>query len=684
MSVELLAPVGSEEALYAAVRSGTDAVYMGYGRFNARAGAQNFDDDAFAAAVAYCHVRGVKVYLTLNTLVSDGEMSAALDTARLACEAGIDGIIVQDMGLASALRHCCPDMPLHASTQMSVCSPSALPQLKRLGFTRVVLAREMSRNEIAAVCTQAHDLGMEIEVFVHGALCMCVSGQCYMSAVIGRRSGNRGQCAQPCRLPCSDGAYPLSLKDLSLINYVEDMKNIGVDSLKIEGRMKRPEYIAAAVSSFRSMIDSGFADPQLLQRLDSVFSRSGHTDGYYAGTLGGEMFGHRTDGDAAASAAVLGSLRELYRGENGRVPVSIKFEARAGLPMHMSMSAGENTVCADSDVPQAAINRAADEQYLREKCEKFGSTPYYCDKFSCIIDGGLMIPASAVNAMRRECVEKLNSARLPQSVAFYEMPAVADAAERHGAPELFARFAKIEQVPDDLSGLQRIYVPAFSSEEGLRSLVERADGAEIGVELPRALFATEQACENRLETASRLGVKWVLCHSIAAMELARRRGMQIHADFSMNVFNSASAAVLHEMGAEYITLSFEQKLSALRRVTGHNLGILVYGRLPLMLTRNCPASGKKGDCARCSHSRTIIDRAGERFPIECGAGLSEVLNSKTLWMADRADEYAGMRFVMLRFTDEDRERARYVVSAFAGGDKPHGDFTRGLYDRGVI
>lgn len=684
MSVELLAPVGSEEALYAAVRSGTDAVYMGYGRFNARAGARNFDDDAFAAAVAYCRVRGVKVYLTLNTLVSDGEMTAALDTARRACEAGIDGMIVQDMGLASALRCCCPDMPLHASTQMSVCSPSALPQLKRLGFTRVVLAREMSRDEIAAACAQAHDLGMEIEVFVHGALCMCVSGQCYMSAVIGRRSGNRGQCAQPCRLPCSDGAYPLSLKDLSLINYVEDMKNIGVDSLKIEGRMKRPEYIAAAVSSFRSMIDSGFADPQLLQRLDSVFSRSGHTDGYYAGALGGEMFGHRTDGDAAASAAVLGSLRELYRGENGRVPVSIKFEARTGLPMHMSMSDGENTVCADSDMPQAAINRAADEQYLREKCEKLGSTPYYCDEFSCTVDGGLMIPASAVNAMRRECVEKLNGARLPQPVAFCKMSPVTDAAERHGASALFARFAKIEQVPDDLSGLQRIYVPVFSSEEGLRSLVERAEGVEIGVELPRALFATEQACENRLETALRLGVKWVLCHSIAAMELAQRRGMKIHSDFSMNVFNSASAAVLHEMGAEYITLSFEQKLSALRRVTGHNLGILVYGRLPLMLTRNCPASGKKGDCAHCSRSRTIIDRSGERFPVECGAGLSEVLNSKTLWMADRADEYAGMRFAILRFTDEDRERARYVISAFAGEDKPHGDFTRGLYDRGVI
>ncbi len=254
MKPELLLPVGSADALYAAVRSGADAVYMGYGKYNARQSAQNFDDDEFKKAVEYCHISGVKVYLTLNTLVGDGDFRGALEVAKKACSAGADGFIVQDIGLARVLRKACPDMPLHASTQMTVTSPSALDELKALGFVRVVLAREMNKSEIAEVCKKAHSLGMETEVFVHGALCMCVSGQCYMSAVIGRRSGNRGLCAQPCRLPC-EGGYPLSLKDLSLISYVKELTDIGVDSFKIEGRMKRPEYIAAAASAFRHMLD---------------------------------------------------------------------------------------------------------------------------------------------------------------------------------------------------------------------------------------------------------------------------------------------------------------------------------------------------------------------------------------------------------------------------------------------
>ncbi len=683
MMPELLLPVGSPDALTAAVRCGADAVYMGYGRYNARQSAQNFDDDAFKEAVAYCHIRGVKVYLTLNTLVGDGELVGALKTAEKACDAGVDGFIVQDIGLAGMLRDACPDMPLHASTQMTVTSPSALYELKKLGFVRVVLAREMKRDEIAEICRVAHSLDMETEAFVHGALCMCVSGQCYMSAVIGRRSGNRGLCAQPCRLPC-DGGYPLSLKDLSLISYVKDLIDIGVDSFKIEGRMKRPEYIAAAASAFRQMIDCGFADKELLVGLDSVFSRSGHTDGYYTGNLGSDMFGYRTENDVAASEKVLSSLRGLYRAERQSVPIKMNFTAKNGEKTILAMSDGENSVAVYGDEPQAAVNRAADSDYLRDRCERLGGTPYFCSSFDCEIDENIAIPASAVNAMRREAAELLNIERKPKAVEFC-LPELSHGKNvKYEKPFIYARFSDIDRLPDDLSGIDRLFVPADSDEIRLKKLAESNPDTEIGVELPRALFSLENACKKWLERAKESGVKWALCHNIAAVNIAKKCGMRVQGGYGLNIFNSQSVLTARQMGVEDITLSFELSSGKLGGVSGDRLGIVAYGRLPLMLTRNCPASGKKGACAACSHSRVIVDRMGERFPIECRYGMSDVLNSKVLWLADREDIVANKYFIMLNFTDESPERARYVISAYLGGDKPHGEFTRGLYDRGVL
>ena len=412
MKPELLCPVGSDEALYAAVRSGADAVYMGYGRFNARRSARNFADDEFKKAVEYCHIRGVKVYLTLNTLVAESEISDVTKTVKLACEAGVDAFIVQDLGLIKLLKHLCPDMPLHASTQMTVTSPSALYELKELGFERVVLAREMNRREIAELCDLAHKMGMETELFVHGALCMCVSGQCYMSAVIGRRSGNRGYCAQPCRLPSRDGKYPLSLKDLSLIDYLTELQNTGVDSLKIEGRMKRPEYIAAATAAFRQVLDNGFCDDELLSRLMNVFSRSGHTDGYFVGKRGAEMFGHRTETDLAASGSAVSGLKQLYRNERQSVGVDVSFYAKIGQQTKMTMTDGKNAVTVLGEMPQIAENKAVGSEDIKNRCAKLGGTPYYCNNFECEIDDNIAIPVSEINRMKRECTELIDKNRI--------------------------------------------------------------------------------------------------------------------------------------------------------------------------------------------------------------------------------------------------------------------------------
>ena len=314
LKTEVLSPVGSWEMLTAAVRSGANAVFFGAKDFSARRNAQNFTLEEIKQVVEYCHIRSVKAYLTLNILIKDNELEQAFNLAKTAYNYGIDGIIIQDLGLARILKQYLPNLTLHASTQMSVHSPSALPVLKSLGFRRVVVAREMSLADLKEFCTAAKEYDIEVEAFVHGALCMCLSGQCLLSAVLGSRSGNRGLCAGPCRLPFKakgGTGYDLSLKDLSLIEYLNELKNIGVCSFKIEGRMRRPEYVAAATTACRRALDNGVLEVEISKMLSDVFSRSGFTDGYYANNLGKNMFGIRTKDDVNLSAAIIPQIHEF-------------------------------------------------------------------------------------------------------------------------------------------------------------------------------------------------------------------------------------------------------------------------------------------------------------------------------------------------------------------------------------
>ena len=315
--LELLAPAGNLDAVIAAVQNGADAVYMGFGDgFNARRSADNFTQESFAKAVRYCHIRGCKVYVTLNTLVGDREMDAAAALAQQASDAGADAILVQDLGLARVLRAALPDIPLHASTQMSIHNLAGVEAAAEMGITRAVLARELSLEQIRFISQHA---SIETEVFVHGALCFCYSGQCYMSALIGRRSGNRGACAGPCRLPfdASAGLKPgqpgrachLSLKDMDYIPHLRELMDAGVASVKIEGRLRTPEYAAAVVTACRAVCAGQPYDEKLVR---DIFSRSGFTDGYLTNRNDGKMFGVRTEADAAATRAEMASILSGY------------------------------------------------------------------------------------------------------------------------------------------------------------------------------------------------------------------------------------------------------------------------------------------------------------------------------------------------------------------------------------
>lgn len=680
---EVLSPAGSFEMLEAAVRSGADAVYFGAKQFSARRNAENFDCDGIKQAVKYCKIRNVKTYLTLNILCKDSELKAAADLAAEAYNSGIDGIITADLGLAEILYRNLPKLPLHASTQLSVHSPSALAVLKKLGFCRVVAAREMSFSELTELCKKAEELDMTVEVFVHGALCMCLSGQCLLSAFLGSRSGNRGLCAGPCRLPFSapqGTGYDLSLKDLSLLEHISELEKIGVASLKIEGRMKRPEYAAAATAAFRQAIDDGEADKKIADTLKNVFSRSGFTDGYFTGKIGKPMFGIRTKDDVEAATGAFPYLHGLYRSERQSVAVTAEIEIQGGKPISLTLSDGVNAVKSSGSIPQKARNIPSDYKSVYRNINKLGSTPYYLTDFKCNIDGGLFVSAGELNELRRNACNALDEKRSLISREAARIEAIPEVKNiKHcTTPKIIARFADSHQIPEDISGIDGIILAL--EDDNLGAVPK---GLPLAVDIPRGI-ASESAISERLKRFKQSGFKTAFCGNSAALEIAEKCGMERAADTGLNIFNSQSAEVIAKLGAKAVTLSYEMLLSDAKRLNSPvPKGIVAYGKTPLMLVKNCPIKNGS-DCLKCGRKSCITDRKGIEFPVRCRMGFSEILNPLPIWLADRKDELFGLDFIVLYFTDEDKTRVSQVIKAYNNGLAPDVKYTRGLYYRSVL
>ncbi|MCH4238700.1 MAG: U32 family peptidase [Oscillospiraceae bacterium] len=682
---EVLSPAGGPESLTAAVRAGADAVYLGADTFSARAGARNFSQQELADAVRYCHERGVRVHLAVNTLLRDEELPAVLELVQYACSLPVDAVLVQDTGLLYLLRRCCPQLVLHVSTQMSIHAPAGVRACQQAGFTRAVLAREMSLKEIAEVHQDTPDI--ELESFVHGALCMSVSGQCWFSAMLGGRSGNRGQCAQTCRLPfLAEGGtgHDLSLKDLSMIPRIGELQDAGVRSFKIEGRMKRPEYVAAATRACRMCADGEVVPEQLLQDLKNVFSRSGFTTGYPDGKLGREMFGTRTKEDVESAADACSRLKELYRRELSRVPVTLELTVRAGKPVQLTAADkdGHKAAIQSDTLPQSAQNRAITEEFCAEHLGKTGGTPFLAEKIICHIEPELSVPVSVLNHLRRDVLAQLQEQRGQQaSIPF--TPYQFEEAPHRIAPKLAlrARFPD-DHVPQEAAQCESILVPCSLPPTRLAEL--RRSGMNVWLEMPRGMFGTEDAVRQELEEARDAGFCDVWAGTLNSAQLAKELGLMIHGGFSLNVTNSAALHWYTEFGLTDTELSFELTLQQANALTGIlPRGLLIYGRLPLMLTRNCPIANG-GGCRHCHTAHTLTDRKEIEFPVQCFGGCSEVLNSVPLSMLGKLRQLSGQDFGTLRFTTEtEAERAQVLQLAFA--DRPlSGSVTYGLYYRGVL
>ncbi len=680
---EILAPAGSPEALVAALRCGADAVYLGASSFNARRNAHNFDEEALAHAVADCHLRGAKLHLTLNTLIREDELADAVALAEQACALGVDALIVQDMGLARLLHAAAPTMPLHASTQLSCHTPAGVRELRDCGFSRVVLAREMSRGEIAACA----NLGCELEVFVHGALCMSVSGQCYLSAMLGGRSGNRGLCAQPCRLPfCPSGGAParndygLSLRDLSLLTHVAELAEAGITSFKIEGRMKRPEYVAAATTLFAAAVRGERAADISLQDLQSVFSRSGFTDGYYTNQRGAAMFGIRRKEDVEAAAPVLKRLRRLYDGEAPRVPVSLALRLSAGEPAALTACDRDgHTAATTGPIPEPVLHQSPDPARVEQQLRKTGGTPFIVEQVTLSLEEGLYLPAAALNALRREALEDLSQLRrAPSPIPFSPVAPPVLQPQPPALPRLLARLAAAAQWSPSLSEKALCFFP-------LAELRDIPEGIDFGVEIPRAMFGQEADIRRLLAGAADRGARYALCGNIGALPLAREAGLLPIGGFGLNLTNREAVTAYAARGLAAATLSMELTFRQLSFSADCPIptGLLAYGRQPLMLTRNCPRRCGGGRCGDCRPEDGMADRRGIVFPTACSGAGTELLNTVPLYWADRLAELPPVDFLLLHFTTETAVETAVLAEAYRRGGSACDGITRGLYRRGV-
>lgn len=675
--IEILAPAGGNGQLLAAVRCGADAVYLGTESFNARRKAENFDGNALVEAVSYCRIRGVHAYVTLNTLIFDNEISELDSAIENIAKSGADAVIVQDLAVMNRVRAICPEMPLHASTQMAVHNVSGVKALKKLGFKRVVLARELSLDEIKVI-RQSTD--MELECFVHGAHCTSVSGLCYMSAVLGGRSANRGLCAQPCRLNINayGREHALSLKDLSLIGKIGELRGAGVSSVKIEGRMKRPEYVAAAVTACKN---AAAGLPYDGQKLKDMFSRSGFTDGYITARRDFSMFGVRTKEDVTAARKAQKELGKLYEKEKGVVPISASLEIKKGKSAALCVWTKGESVFVTGDKPVETDGKALSKEDAYRFLSKTGGTPFILKNAEIVTDAGITMSSSKINALRRSALSELEKklSAAPKDIKDAPLPET-EIREFENSPEIRIRVERLSQLPESVAA-EYIYVPIdelLRFQEKTRKLA-----GKIIAELPALLFPeSERKTKDALVKLKALGIERAAANNIGAILLIKEAGLAAYGQSGLNIVNSLSLSEYEKMGLCDTELSFELTFNKMKRLKGETRrGFIGYGYLPLMRFRVCPVKPSLG-CRACSGEPVLTDSKNVSFKLLCRGGeFMTLLNSVPLYVGDK--KTSGADFLTLYFTVEDKSRVSEICDMYKKGGGFDSEKTRGLYFREI-
>lgn len=701
---ELLSPAGSMEALDAAIRGGADAVYFGGNRFNARMSADNFDDEQMERAIKSCAFYGVKSNITLNTLLYERELAEALRYAEKLYRMGADAIICADLALADAIHTYFPDLSLHASTQCIGHNADAARALSALGFSRMVCARELSSNDIRALCK---DSPIEIEMFLHGAMCVSQSGGCLFSSLVGGRSGNRGACAQPCRLPYTvKGAarnakegYPLSLRDMCLASHMTELLSSGAASFKIEGRMKSPAYVYGVTSIYRRLIDEERnASKDELATLAALFSRGGNfADGYFTKKTHTGMQGVRTENDKAATAraekAALAGRIEPRRRE-----VSLSLAAAENEALTLTLTSGNVSVTVKGEITPPCESGAftPDEERIRQNLQKLGSTPFVAKDISITVDRAPFFPISAINALRRAGADALEQEilvrapfpnRVENTPRFEkEAPCFANAPKTSEKPyhaSRQARFLTTSQIPDGAAQYYDIlYLPT-------RVVCRETEAARrkgvCGIVLPPVIFDSEaDTVRAMLKKAKDSGITDALVCNLGHVALAAEYGFTLHADMRMNLYSAAALSAMQKaasaLGAHFadVLLSPELSVSQLRDIHAElPRGVVTYGRMPLMTLERCflreAANIKAGQACNLCESTPVsylCDRMGAAFPVtRTFIHRNVVWNSAVTYMADKPETLSVMKNDLTHhiFTTESSKEVALVIAAYRSG-----------------
>ncbi len=664
--MELLAPAGSFEALKAAVSAGADAVYFGGEVLNARMYSKNFTNSEIEEAAAYCRAFGVKTYLTLNTLVSDKELKEIPTFLENINRTAIDGVIVQDLGIARLMRACVPYLPIHASTQMTLHSLHGVQEAAKLGFSRVVVSRELPKSQLQYICQNAP---VEIEAFIHGSLCMCYSGQCYLSSVIGGRSGNRGRCAQPCRKVYENG-YELSLKDLCMAQNFTSFLECGVHSLKIEGRMKSPAYVAGVVQVYRRLIDEKRnATSKEIECLEALFSRNGFTNAYFQDAPSRQMFGIRTDSDKQRTKTAETEYIEP------KIKIKMRFCAQKDKSMRLSIQGSGKKATVEGEVPSLAERTETTVELCKKQLLKLGGTKFEAEDIDCVVEAGIFIPVAALNRLRRACVEALEEALnavVPRPFIKKPLP-YTDTLQQN---KIIFYCQTMEQARKVGKYADEIWLPLFKIKENVY-------GKTCAV-LPPILFdRDEPAVEEKMLELREEGICSAVCSNIGQFPICRKVGYEIIGGVGLNVYNAAAIQALAEMGVKSAVLSFEANTAQIRDMKRCiQTNIIVYGRYPVMTIENCIMKNRDA-CIMYNGYGELRDETGRSFPVFCTYPHRNIIyNAIPLYMGDKKDELPEGGRIFL-FTTESGAEAEKIWNMYQNGEALKESFTRGFFRKKI-
>ena len=713
---EILAPAGSFQTFKAVIEAGADAIYVGGAKFGARAYADNFSQEELLEALDYAHLRNKKVYLTVNTLLKNDEINNKLyDYLLPFYERGLDAVLVQDFGALNYIHKAFPDLPIHTSTQMTVTGIEGVKFLQKYGVTRVVMARETSLPEMKRI---HEETGMELEAFVHGALCYCYSGQCLFSSLLGGRSGNRGRCAQPCRLPYTTldskgkvllkDSYILSMKDMCGINNLKELKDSGVYSLKIEGRMKKPEYAAGVVSFYRKYVDSMESVTNYdFESIKALGNRCGFTDSYYHNHNSSNMITYEKPNFAVGDESFASEISSKYVDKETKLPITGFCELNAGKNSFFTVQCQNYVYTETGDVIDKAQKKPLIKEDVIKRLSKTGDTSFFFEELNLSMDDNIFIPNGALNELRRNALNGLKNQILKEYFRSSENCSKLTIKNSEVAQNIIDKCNAIysasietkEQLDEvcNSSIVSRVYIDwnryslaSFEKELSVDINLCLSKNKEMYIILPAICRdTTYRFILSNMEALSNANLAGFLVKNYEELSLCLNyfSNKKIVLDHNLYTYNNYAVESFDKLGVFLNTMPLELNSKEIARRDNKNTEMIIYGYYPLMTSAQCVHKNSL-KCDKCKQVTYLKDRYNKLFPVKnhCNECYNVIYNTVPTLLLNDINKIQSNNVYNFRlmFTVEDSKQTKEILSYFETSSlKRNGEYTNGHYKRGV-